>query len=69
MRSAHDFFFPLRNLTHAIYRDFFSNKKKNVDFIGIFFYTFLIFAQNIDYGYTLEPPCQGVPTIYVVEQK
>ena len=27
---------------------------------------FFIFAQNIDCGYTLEPP---VPTIYVLEQK
>ena len=29
---------------------------------------FLIFAQNIDCGYTLEPP-RRVPTIYVFEQK
>ena len=29
---------------------------------------FLIFAQNIDSGYTLEPP-RRVPTIYVLEQK
>ena len=29
---------------------------------------FFIFAQNIDCGYTLEPP-QRVPTIYVLEQK
>ena len=28
---------------------------------------FLIVAQNIDCGYTLEPP--RVPTIYVLEQK
>ena len=28
----------------------------------------LIFAQNIDCGYTLEPP-QRVPTIYGLEQK
>ena len=28
---------------------------------------FLIFAQNIDCGYTLEPP-RRVPTIYVLEQ-
>ena len=25
-----------------------------------FFYIFLIFAQNIDCGYTLEPPCKAV---------
>ena len=34
---------------------------------------FLIFAQNIDRGYTLEPPQWGgfsrVPTIYVLKQK
>ena len=29
---------------------------------------FLIPAQNIDCGYSLEPP-QRVPTIYVLEQK
>ena len=41
-------------------------QQKNVDI-------FLIFAQNIDCGYTLEPPRRGgskqVPTIYVLEQK
>ena len=32
---------------------------------------FLIFAQNIDCGYTLEPPAEAVrvPTIYVLEPK
>ena len=29
---------------------------KNDNFQTIFFYIFLIFAQNIDCGYTLEPP-------------
>ena len=29
---------------------------KNVNFQMIFFYMFLTFAQNIDCGYTLEPP-------------
>ena len=29
---------------------------KNDNFQMIFFYIFLIFAQNIDCGYTLEPP-------------
>ena len=49
---------PLRKLAHAIYRDFFSAVKiekfhqKNADI-------FLIFAQNIDCGYTLEPPRRG----------
>ena len=30
---------------------------------------FHISAQNIDYGYSLEPPRKRVPTIYVFEQK
>ena len=29
------------------------------NFYLIFFYIFLIFAQNIDCGYTLEPPREG----------
>ena len=29
---------------------------------------FIVFAQNIDCGYKLEPP-QQVPTIYVLKQK
>ena len=59
--------FSLRKLAHAINRDFYALKidfffqLKNVDI-------FLIFAQNIDYGYTLEPP-RRLPTIYVLEQK
>ena len=32
---------------------------KNVHFQMIFFILFLIFAQNIDCGYTLEPPQRG----------
>ena len=32
---------------------------KNVNFQMIFLNTFLIFAQNIDCGYTLEPPQWG----------
>ena len=32
---------------------------KNVHFQMIFLYIFLIFAQNIDCGYTLEPPQRG----------
>ena len=32
---------------------------KNDIFQMIFFYIFLIFAQNIDCGYTLEPPQRG----------
>ena len=47
----------LRKLAHAIKRDFLALKianfqLKNVDI-------FLIFAQNIDCGYTLEPPRRG----------
>ena len=33
--------------------------------VNFFFYIFLIFAQNIDCGYTF----LRVPTIYVLEQK
>ena len=34
------------------------------------FAIFLIFAQNIDFGYTLPTMVgTGVPTIYVLEQK
>ena len=40
---------PLRKLAHAIQRDFLKIQLKNLDI-------FLIFAQNIDCGYTLEPP-------------
>ena len=42
---------------HAIYGDFFKceNRKKNADFLNMF----LIYAQNTDLGYTLEPPRQG----------
>ena len=32
---------------------------KNENFQHIFFFIFLIFAQNIDCGYTLEPPRRG----------
>ena len=48
----------LRKLAHAINRNFssFKNCKFSADF---FFYIFLIFAQNIDCGYTLEPPRRG----------
>ena len=47
----------LRKLAHAINRDFLALKiehfqLKNFDF-------FLIFAKNIDCGYTLEPPRRG----------
>ena len=39
---------------------FFSQVKiENVHHGNIFFYIFLTFAQNIDCGYTLEPPRRG----------
>ena len=49
---------PLRKHAHVIYTDFLSckNRKKNQKKI---FDIFLIFAQNIDCGYTLEPPRRG----------
>ena len=48
---------PLRKHTHMIYSNFFRLKidnfqRKKSDF-------FLIVAQNIDCGYTLEPPRRG----------
>ena len=48
----------LRKLAHAIYREFFSEAKIE-NFIGKILLFFLFFAQNIDYGYTLEPPPRG----------
>ena len=45
----------LRKHAHAIN----SNDGKNVNFQMKFFNNFLIFAQNIDCGYTLEPPNIG----------
>ena len=47
----------LRKLAHAIYRDFLSCK--NDIFQKKSFVIFLIFAQNRDCGYTLEPPRRG----------
>ena len=44
---------PLRKLVHAINIDFLSIKTEK--FQMIFFYIFLIFAQNIDCVYSLEP--------------
>ena len=48
---------PLRKLAHAIYRDFLALKIENFQLKN--FVIFLIFAQNIDCGYTLEPPRRG----------
>ena len=47
----------LRKLAHAINRDFSSLKIEN--FQLKVFDIFLIFAPNIDCGYTLEPPRRG----------
>ena len=47
------------------YRNFFQKKKMKISLEN--FDMFLIFAQNIDCGYTLEPPLTS-PTIYVLEQ-
>ena len=43
-------------------RDFFQLKNRFFFFSEIFFIFFLIFAQNIDCGYTLEPPRRAVLT-------
>ena len=47
----------LRKLAHAIHRDFFNFKIEK--FQLKIFDIFLIFAQNIDCGYTLELPRRG----------
>ena len=47
----------LRKLAHAVHRDFLALKTEN--FQLKMFDIFLIFAQNIDCGYTLEPPGRG----------
>ena len=46
--------FSLRKHAHA--RDRKKNCCENENFRWKFFYIFLIFAENIDCGYTLEPP-------------
>ena len=47
----------LRKHAHMIYSNFFRSKINN--FQRKIFDIFLIFAQNIDCGYTLEPPRRG----------
>ena len=49
--------YTIRKLAHAIYRDFLSFK--NLKFSAENFDIFLNFTQNIDCGYTLEPPRRG----------
>ena len=48
---------PLRKLAHAINKDFLALKIEHFQMNKFDF--FLIFAQNIDCGYTLEPPRRG----------
>ena len=54
---THSQMYSLRKLAHAIYRYFLSSKTEN--FLRKKIDIFLIFAQNIDCGYTLEPPRRG----------
>ena len=46
-----------KKLANAIYREFLSLKNENFQLKK--FDIFLIFAQNIDCGYTLKPPRRG----------
>ena len=52
----------LRKLAHAINRYFLALKIENFQLKN--FDIFLIFAQNIDCGYTLEPPWRGSSNEY-----
>ena len=52
----------LQKLAHKINKDFLALKIEN--FQRKFFYIFLIFAQNIDCAYTLEPPRRGSSNQY-----
>ena len=45
---------PLRKHAHAIYSNFFTALNDNFQMKKVD--NFLIFAQNIDHGYSLEPP-------------
>ena len=51
------YLYTLRKHVHVIYRKFFGFKNEN--FHRKKFDIFLISAQNIDCGYTLEPPRRG----------
>ena len=55
----------LRKLAHVIYRDFKVVKYEN--FQQKILDIFLIFAQNIDCGYSLEPPRQNIDCGYTLE--
>ena len=50
-------FLSLRTQAHVINRKFFGSKNEKFHWKN--FDIFLIFAQNIDRGYTLEPPQRG----------
>ena len=63
--SSEYYFKILRKHAHEIYREFFQKQKLKISLEKI---GSNIFAQNIDCGYTLEPP-RRVPTIYVLDQK
>ena len=58
----------LRKHGHAIYRKFFGCKKKKI-FTGKKNNIFLILAQNIDCGYTLEPPNEYPQSIFWSKNK
>ena len=49
----------LRKQVHVIYRKYFGCKNETENFHWKSFDIFLIFAQNIDCGYRLEPPRRG----------
>ena len=55
--NCHQNVLTLRKHAHAIYRDF--CLLKILKTLSENFDIFLIFAQNIDCGYTLEPPRRG----------
>ena len=55
--GAHKVLTALQKHAHIIYSNFFSSKIENFQWKK--FDIFLIFAQNIDCGYMLEPPCRG----------
>ena len=48
----------IENLFFTKYTEIFSCKNYKIS-MNKFSFFFLIFAQNIDCGYTLEPPCRG----------
>ena len=56
------YWYTLRKLAHAINRIFLSLKIEHFQLKK--FDIFLIFAQNIDCGYTLEPPRRGDSNVY-----